>query len=598
MADSKALSNIDVTYRNEGCTCEDGTVASWITAEFRIVITPDGTSYRADIYTRLYAEYYMQWNGEGTLKVNIDWTGTDGAKKTYSNSIQTKTPLQGSGQQSNWNGPLTFTGISAVGAKSLNFNIDLDLLRTTCANHGTLSGPDYERSSGSDTHFQHFYLTKSINVEQIPLVTKPTISSLTNNNKFNDQAGVSASTDSISLKWTHSGGDAPTESYYRIGTSGSWTKTSSTTSHTVTGLTSGTSYTIYVYSKNSAGDSGTLNITVRTKYSQPTISSLTNTNKYNDQAGVSASTNSISLQWTHSGGDAPTESYYKIGDSGSWTKTSNITSHTITGLTAGTSYTIYVYSKNTDASSGNLSITVRTLSAQGAVTLSLSSRDLESLTFNWSSDKELASTQYKIDSGSWTNLSQTGKSGTFTAKWFDPNTTHTVYFKGVSTTDSITTNEISASGTTYKIAQINSVADCIFGSDISMEVASESNKQIDLKVTVTGSDNSTSSFTFENISKGTHVYSPTQNELDAVYKKFTNSNTIPISFTLTTVGDNKSWTGTATQKDLQLTGIAKTAHIGVNGTPKRAQAWVGVNNTPKRAVVWIGDSNNTPRRCI
>lgn len=502
MADSKALSNIDVTYRNEGCTCEDGTVASWITAEFRIVITPDGTSYRADIYTRLYAEYYMQWNGEGTLKVNIDWTGTDGAKKTYSNSIQTKTPLQGSGQQSNWNGPLTFTGISAVGAKSLNFNIDLDLLRTTCANHGTLSGPDYERSSGSDTHFQHFYLTKSINVEQIPLVTKPTISSLTNNNKFNDQAGVSASTDSISLKWTHSGGDAPTESYYRIGTSGSWTKTSSTTSHTVTGLTSGTSYTIYVYSKN------------------------------------------------------------------------------------------------TDASSGNLSITVRTLSAQGAVTLSLSSRDLESLTFNWSSDKELASTQYKIDSGSWTNLSQTGKSGTFTAKWFDPNTTHTVYFKGVSTTDSITTNEISASGTTYKIAQINSVADCIFGSDISMEVASESNKQIDLKVTVTGSDNSTSSFTFENISKGTHVYSPTQNELDAVYKKFTNSNTIPISFTLTTVGDNKSWTGTATQKDLQLTGIAKTAHIGVNGTPKRAQAWVGVNNTPKRAVVWIGDSNNTPRRCI
>lgn len=37
-----------------------------------------------------------------------------------------------------------------------------------------------------------------------------------------------------------------------------------------------------------------------------------------------------------------------------------------------------------------------------------------------------------------------------------------------------------------------------------------------------------------------------------------------------------------------LTGIAKTAHIGINSKPRRVQVWVGdASQKPRRAVTWV-----------
>ena len=269
-----ALTELDNTFRNEGCTKTDGSLYDRVKADFRIIIKPNSakTGYNVDIYTRLYTITYWNWTGAGNLKVNVTWTGTDGTTKTYNGTKETSTPLQisqGSVDASNpyttpWNGPLSFTNIPAVAAKSLTFKIDLDLLGVKCSVSGC---PDYGvglvyEHDGVRNHLEHFYLTQAINVEEIPLETAPTISNLINNNKYNSQAGISAATNSISVKWTESGN--VTSRSYKVG-SGAWTAASSN-SITISNLSAGTSYTVYVKSTNSAGDSNTLSITIRISY--------------------------------------------------------------------------------------------------------------------------------------------------------------------------------------------------------------------------------------------------------------------------------------------------------------------------------------------
>lgn len=331
----------------------------------------------------------------------------------------------------------------------------------------------------------------------------------------------------------------------------------------------------------------------------PVLGSITNDNKYNNQTGISASTNSVSVSWKLSSGDAPTKCEYNIGNG--WIQTSNLYSQTISNLSPGKSYTIQIRGSNAAGTSNTISITIRTRHSIPSTTLSLKSRDLETLTFDWTSDKDLESTEYKIDTGNWTNLSQSGKSGSFTVKWFDPKTTHTIYFRGISTSayDSLQSAEKSANGTTLDRAHITNIGDCIFGLNIPIVIESESSKPLSLQIWTTGNSRNPI-FTFENISNKsfTYTFSPTQQQLDDMYKCYTNTNDIPIYFLLTTNGDNKNWNDTQQDKTLQLTGIAKTAHIGINNSPRRAQVFIGdENKKPRRSVAWVGVSD-IARRCI
>ena len=325
----------------------------------------------------------------------------------------------------------------------------------------------------------------------------------------------------------------------------------------------------------------------------PQISSMVNTNKHNNIDGVSASTNSISISWTESG--TVTNRYYRL-NSGSWVSASS-SSITISNLSPGTSYNIDVYSSNSAGSSNVLSISIRTRHSVPVVSLTLDSRKLDSLVFKWTSDKPLISSQYKVDNGSW-NSSGYGTSGTITIDHLIPNTKYNVYFKGVSTIvyDNINSNEASTNGTTIDIARITNIGDCIFGNSISITVSKPATNVSKLKIWTTGNSNKPE-FEF-NVSNGVNVFTPTQNQLDLIYRCFTTSNSVPIYFSLTTIGEFDNWYDTQQNKTLQLTGIAKTANIGVNNIPRRSQVFLGINNTPKRAIVWIGDENNKPRRCI
>lgn len=333
---------------------------------------------------------------------------------------------------------------------------------------------------------------------------------------------------------------------------------------------------------------------------KPATPTLSNNNKYNENSGISASTNSLTIGISSTDWGEPDAG--KImwscsnGARGELAKTSQFN---VTGLSPGTSYTVTVYLENTIGSSDSVQITIRTRHNPPVVGLTITSVDLEKINLSWTSDKDLADTQYKIDNGPWQKLNQTGRSGTFVAKWFEPKTTHTIYFWGRATSayDDIESTTISKQGTTLDKGHITSIGNCIFGLEIQINITSESNKPLQLEIWVEG-DELSPRFTF-NVSKGMYTFNPTQDQLDKMYKCYPKSNEVPIKFLLTTKGEWESWPDTQQDKILQLTGIAKTQHIGVNNSSRRCQVWWGDdNNTPRRAVTWVGDNSNNARRTI
>lgn len=516
-ASTRALTNIDTTYTGISCTMGSGQLNNNTTADFRVVITPssDKQSYTLQVYTRLTTNYEFQWTGDGTLNVDVKWTGTDGSTKTYSRSMETQTPLNvapgDTPYTSPWNGPLTFSGISAKGAKSLNVAIDLDLLRTACSICYEQGNIKYEGPGNTSIysqidpgydhdHYQHYYLTKDISVEDIPLESSPVISNLVNNNKYNNNNSISNSTNSITVGWTSSG-DAITSSKYRVN-GGDWVNASSLTSTTISNLNAGTSYTIEVQSSNGAGSSAILSTTIRTRHNIP------------------------------------------------------------------------------------------------VVTVALESKNLDTLTFKWTSDKDLGTIKYKVGTENFTESTVSGKTGSFTISSLNPKQEIEVVVVGVATLtyDSLSSTEVKTNGTTYDIGRISSIGTCIFGESIDINITSESSATLQLEI----KSSNGATYTMTNtVSKGASKLTFTQAQLDSFYKCFTNQNYINLSFTLTTVlNANKSWKDTVQTKQLTLTGIVKTGRVGVNDSPRRAQIWLSVDGIPRRAIMWVGDANNTPRRCM
>lgn len=483
-----------------GPTCTGGGGHSWIDAQFRIQVDYNDTktAYAVKVYACINARGQMHWSGDAKLVVTCNGD-TEEVPVNY--KMWADNPEQAG--LGGWDGPASFE-FGAPGDITLNFStLQIDLTPTT----GTNGRPGvYHQGDGGNIQYftMHDY---SIDVSAIPLGKKPALTSLENNNKYNNPAtgvqnGVSASTTSLSIKANVSDwGDPTAKLYWKCG-SKSGTSTSAT--FNITGLSPGTSYKVSAYLKNDIGSSETKSITIRTKHNAPVVS------------------------------------------------------------------------------------------------ITLDDVDLEQLIFNWSSDKSLKSTEYKIDGGSWVSLGQTGTSGTFTAQWFDPKTTHTIYFRGTSTNalDALLSSQKSASGTTHDRGHIVSIGDCTFGLNIELDIESESDKQLKIEVWTEGNGLSPR-FTYDNIGSRdrTWTFVPTQDQLDQMYRCYPKSNTIPIHFLLTTHGEWKDWEDDQQNKTLTLTGIAKTAHVGDNSNkPRRCQVWVGdSSNKPRRAVGWIGVDGQSRR---
>ena len=153
----------------------------------------------------------------------------------------------------------------------------------------------------------------------------------------------SSDTSSITATWSAIQHAASYKVFYKKSTDSTYSSDTVTASAnptwTKSGLTSGTVYSVYVQAIGSgdyadSDNSTATNVTVKTKISAPTNLAISD-----------RTTNSLTLTWGNVPNNAGYQVYYKKGN-GSYgtpvTKAANATSHQLTGLGEGESYTFYV----------------------------------------------------------------------------------------------------------------------------------------------------------------------------------------------------------------------------------------------------------------
>ncbi len=213
---------------------------------------------------------------------------------------------------------------------------------------------------------------------------------------------------SITLTWTKSGGAT---GYKVQADSGTVTTLGDVATYTFSSLSAGTSYTLKVIATNAGGDSAAASVSASTLLNAPTGLST---------SGITQT--AITLSWTKSAGATG----YKVQvDSGAVATLGDVATHTFSGLSANTQYTLKVIATNADGDSAAASVSASTLpNAPSAATgLSTSGITQTAITLNWT--KSTGATGYKVqvDSGTVATL---GDVATYTFSSLTAGTTYTL----------------------------------------------------------------------------------------------------------------------------------------------------------------------------
>ena len=153
-------------------------------------------------------------------------------------------------------------------------------------------------------------------------------------------------TNSVTLTVTVDAGENPVATYYFSMDGGRSYETSTSPNYTFSELTPNTAYTFQVYAVDTEGyESNEETIEVTTdNYVNPVVNSVTATNVSND---------SITVSVNASAGTNAIQTYYYSINNGAYTSSSSNT-HTFSGLSAGTNYSIRVYVKDTNGVDSNI----------------------------------------------------------------------------------------------------------------------------------------------------------------------------------------------------------------------------------------------------
>ena len=226
----------------------------------------------------------------------------------------------------------------------------------------------------------------------------PAISSIT--------GSVSSLTVAFTLG-TSDGGSAIATVQYSLD-SGAWVAFSGTTSpQTISGLTSGSTYSVRIRSLNTSQTSAASSAVSGSAYSAPDAPTITSVT-----GGASLLTVAYTLGASN-GGSAVTSVQYSL-DSGAWVAFSGTTSpQTITGLTAGTTYSVRIRSVNAAApSAASVAVSGSAYSVPGAPTITGITGTDGALSVSFTAPSSnggsaITSYQYSLDSGAWVAFSGT-----------------------------------------------------------------------------------------------------------------------------------------------------------------------------------------------
>ena len=238
-------------------------------------------------------------------------------------------------------------------------------------------------------------------------------------------AAVTAS--SITLSWTASAGVVDT---YEVSSDGgtNWIdSTSADTSHSFSGLSANTAYTLQVRAKNRAGDSSAASAPSVTTLPAAAPGAPTNPTS----SAVTAS--SITLSWTASAGVVDTYEVSSDGGTNWIDSTSADTSHSFSGLSANTAYTLQVRAKNRAGDSDAASAaSVKTLpnAPTGASTSAITA---SSITLSWTASVGGADTyEVSTDGSAWTDAGGSDTNHVFSS--LDANTSYTLQVRAKNAT--------------------------------------------------------------------------------------------------------------------------------------------------------------------
>ena len=175
-----------------------------------------------------------------------------------------------------------------------------------------------------------------------------------------------AATDAaLTLSWSAATG--ATSYDVKQGESGTVTAVPSGTSHTFSGLTANTAYTLYVRASNSGGVSDWSSTTATTLLGAP--------------SGLSAAAASTTITLSWSAVSGATSYDVKRGASGDVTAVPSGTKHTFSSLTANTAYTLYARARNSSGTSAWASVAATTvLPAPGGLSASAAGA---TITLSW-----------------------------------------------------------------------------------------------------------------------------------------------------------------------------------------------------------------------
>lgn len=251
------------------------------------------------------------------------------------------------------------------------------------------------------------------------------------------------------------------------------------------------------------------------------------------------------------------------------------------------------YSYNVENVSGSNSWELDKFERYATISISENSKDINSIKVNWSSNATISSAKYSIDNG--VNYSAykgvNAKSGTVTIDNLEPNTTYKIKIRIKRADNSLETTSSVLTIKTYDYAKFTNLNNSNFADSIEISKNNESSLNNNLELLI----NDEIILSRNNITNNYNLIF-TQEELDKIYKKYGNSNTLVAKYKLITVCNNISYTDTQ-EKNIVLTGNAKTSRLNINNTNKRAKVYISINGVIKEAIVWVG-VNGTPKRCI